>query len=90
MRLRGGPEGARKVERQLPQALALYHYHPLLCPSLLPGLPPVPIAPSTPQRVCDGDAQVRTAARDELRKGAHCIKVGAISVNIYSSYQGRE
>lgn len=28
-------------------------------------------------RVCDGDAQVRAAARDELRKGAHCIKVMA-------------
>lgn len=28
-------------------------------------------------RVCDGDAQVRIAARDELRKGAHCIKVMA-------------
>ncbi len=28
-------------------------------------------------RVCDGDAEVRRAARDELRKGAHCIKVMA-------------
>lgn len=28
-------------------------------------------------RVCDGDAEVRKAARDELRKGAHCIKVMA-------------
>ena len=26
-------------------------------------------------RVCDGDAEVRKAARDEIRKGAHCIKV---------------
>ena len=28
-------------------------------------------------RVCDGDTEVRRAARDELRKGAHCIKVMA-------------
>mmetsp|Transcript_20318 Transcript_20318/g.44399 ORF Transcript_20318/g.44399 Transcript_20318/m.44399 type:complete len:478 (-) Transcript_20318:229-1662(-) len=28
-------------------------------------------------RVCDGDAEVRRAARDELRKGAHCIKIMA-------------
>ncbi|GIL59087.1 hypothetical protein Vafri_14040 [Volvox africanus] len=28
-------------------------------------------------RVCDGDAEVRRAARDELRRGAHCIKVMA-------------
>eukprot|EP00884_Botryococcus_braunii_P016239 jgi/Botrbrau1/3299/Bobra.174_1s0061.2 len=28
-------------------------------------------------RVCDGDAAVRQAARDELRKGAHCIKIMA-------------
>lgn len=28
-------------------------------------------------RVCDGDAEVRKAARDELRRGAHCIKVMA-------------
>lgn len=28
-------------------------------------------------RVCDGDAEVRRAARDELRKGAHCVKVMA-------------
>ena len=25
--------------------------------------------------VCDGDVEVRKAARDELRKGAHCIKI---------------
>ena len=24
--------------------------------------------------VCDGDVEVRKTARDELRKGAHCIK----------------
>ncbi|KAG2482174.1 hypothetical protein HYH03_018874 [Edaphochlamys debaryana] len=28
-------------------------------------------------RVCDGDAEVRRAARDELRRGAHCVKVMA-------------
>eukprot|EP00192_Tetraselmis_astigmatica_P012356 CAMPEP_0117655430 /NCGR_PEP_ID=MMETSP0804-20121206/4275_1 /TAXON_ID=1074897 /ORGANISM="Tetraselmis astigmatica, Strain CCMP880" /LENGTH=427 /DNA_ID=CAMNT_0005461781 /DNA_START=100 /DNA_END=1383 /DNA_ORIENTATION=+ len=28
-------------------------------------------------RVCDGVAEVRKAARDEIRKGAHCIKVMA-------------
>ncbi|GFR47600.1 hypothetical protein Agub_g9335, partial [Astrephomene gubernaculifera] len=28
-------------------------------------------------RVCDGDAEVRRAARDELRRGAHCIKIMA-------------
>ena len=28
-------------------------------------------------RVCDGEVEVRRAARDELRKGAHCIKVMA-------------
>jgi imidazolonepropionase-like amidohydrolase len=28
-------------------------------------------------RVCDGEAEVRRAARDELRKGAHCVKVMA-------------
>ncbi|KAK9797015.1 hypothetical protein WJX73_006150 [Symbiochloris irregularis] len=28
-------------------------------------------------RTCDGDAEVRKAARDELRKGAHCIKIMA-------------
>lgn len=27
--------------------------------------------------MCDGDAEVRRAARDELRKGAHCIKIMA-------------
>ena len=27
--------------------------------------------------VCDGDVEVRKAARDELRKGAHCIKIMA-------------
>lgn len=27
-------------------------------------------------RVCDGVSEVRKAARDELRKGAHCIKAG--------------
>ena len=28
-------------------------------------------------RVCDGEAECRKAARDELRKGAHCIKIMA-------------
>ncbi|GLC64007.1 hypothetical protein PLESTF_000108500 [Pleodorina starrii] len=28
-------------------------------------------------RVCDGDTEVRRAARDELRRGAHCIKIMA-------------
>lgn len=28
-------------------------------------------------RTCDGDAEVRRAARDELRRGAHCIKIMA-------------
>ncbi len=28
-------------------------------------------------RVCDGVGECRRAARDELRKGAHCIKVMA-------------
>jgi len=28
-------------------------------------------------RVCDGEAEVRRAARDELRLGAHCIKIMA-------------
>lgn len=28
-------------------------------------------------QICDGDAEVRRAARDELRRGAHCIKVMA-------------
>ena len=30
--------------------------------------------------MCDGDVEVRKAARDELLKGAHCIKIMTIWV----------